>query len=182
MRHIFFFATPSDIAPALRRFETNAPLKFIETEMLSTPNRAIYLASSEIPQPGIATYERGSGSKTYMVSHRDTKNHLHTFQADDGRRRWLLRNGDNEETVLLTLAGIWPKTGTLLPGNMNTLHETRVAQELMRWFVSALKKEQFTKVDLWWLGPEALAMLRAGKRLTTTAEQSPPEFDLKLPA
>ncbi len=37
------------------------------------------------------------------------------------------------------------------------------------------------KVREWWLAREAMKMLKAGKRLTTTAEQSPPEFDLKLP-
>ena len=92
----------------------------------------------------------------------------------------MIGNGDNEDAVMLTLAGLWI-TGTLLPGNMSTMHTTAVAQRLMRWFLSALQQEGFTKVDLWWLGQQALEMLRAGKRLTTTAEQSPPEFDLRLP-
>ena len=64
---------------------------------------------------------------------------------------------------------------------MATLHENSVAQQLMKWFLSALKQKEFTKVREWWLGPEALEMLRAGRRLTTTAEQSPPEYDLELP-
>lgn len=78
------------------------------------------------------------------------------------------------------MAGLW-RTGTLLPGIMDTMHDTPVAQQLMRWFLSALKQDGFVKIDLWWLGKEALEMLQAGKRLTETAEQSPPEFDHRLP-
>ena len=180
MKRIFFFATPTDVVPVLERFEANAPLKFVEIGNLTTPNRAIHLRSSDIPNPGISTHETGHGSKAFMVSHRDLKNHMRAFVGSKGERRWTLDNGDNEETVILTLAGLW-ETGTLLPGVMDTLHQTPTAQQLMKWFLAALKQEGFTKVDIWWLGKEALKMLRAGGRLTQ-AEQSPSEFDVKLPA
>ncbi|HEY6815020.1 MAG TPA: hypothetical protein VI168_05735 [Croceibacterium sp.] len=181
MKRIFFFATPTDITPVLERFEANAPLKFVEMGSLTTPNRAIYLRSAQIPSPGIATHETGSMSQGYMVSHQATMNHMATLVTRKGEKRWNLFNGDNEETVILSLAGLW-NTGTLLPGCMDTLHQTPAAQQLMKWFLSALKKEGFTKIDSWWLGKEALGMLMAGKRLTKTAEQSPPQFDLALPA
>jgi hypothetical protein len=115
-----------------------------------------------------------------MVSYRDTKNHMRAYLSRNGEKRWSLDNGNNQETVILNMAGLW-KTGTLLPGSMSTLHEAPVAQQLMKWFHSALKHEGFTKIREWWIGKEALEKLRSGKRLTTTAEQSPPEFDLKLP-
>lgn len=180
MKRLLFFATPVDIGPVLRRFESNAPLKFIETGTLSTPKRAIYLEASQIPDPGIATHETGSLSKGYMISYRDTKNHMDVSVTRKGEKRWSLFNADNEESVILGMAGLW-KTGTLLPGNIATLHQTPAAQQLMKWFLSALKREGFTKVREWWLGPDAMEMLKAGKRLTVTAEQSPPAFDLKLP-
>jgi hypothetical protein len=180
MKQLFFFATPADIVPVLRRLEANSPLKFVEIGTLATPNRAIYLESAEIPNPGVATHETGSLSQAYMVSYRDTKNHMQVSVTKKGGKRWNLFGADNEEAVSLNMAGLW-KTGTLLPGNVATVHENPVAQQLMKWFLSAFKEEGFTKVKNWWLGKEALEMLKAGKRLTTTAEQSPPEFDLKLP-
>lgn len=180
MKRIFFFAKSEDIKPVLSSFEANAPLKFIPAGKRSTANRPIYLESSELLDLGIATAETGSASTTYIVSLHDTKNVLYTFDDDEGQRQWLLSNGDNEETVLFTPAGLW-KTGTLLPGNMSTLHNTIVAQQLMRWFLQALKQEHFIKIESWWLGSEAFDMLKTGKRLTTTAEQSPPQFDLKWP-
>ena len=178
MKRIFFFATPADIVPVLKRFEGNAPLKFVDMEDVTTPNRSIYLESSDIPKPGIATRETGSQSHSYLVSHRDTKNILRPYTTRKGEKRWSLDNGGNEETVILTMAGKWKDM--MLPGIMNTLHGTPVAQQLMKWFLAALKAEGFTKVDMYWMGAEALEMWKAGKRLSQ-AEQSPPEFDLQLP-
>lgn len=180
MKRTFFFATPNDIVPVLERLEANAPLKFVVLGNLTTPNRPIYLHASDIPNPGVATHETGNASTAYMVSLRDTKNHMRKLVGKSGEQRWTLDNGDNEETVILTMAGLW-EDGTLLPGLMDTLHQTPVAQQLMKWFLAALKQEGFTKIESWWVGKEAMEMLRSGKRLTTTAVQSPPEFDLKLP-
>lgn len=180
MKRIYFFATPADIVPVLTRLESNAPLKFVETGNFTTPNRAIYLHSSEIPNAGIATHETGSQSVSYLVSHRDTKNHVRAFVGHKGEKRWDLNNGDNDETVTLTMAGLW-KNDILLPGCMSTLHQGPAAQQFMKWFLAALREERFAKEKSWWLGREALEMLRAGKRLAMTAEQSPPEFDLQKP-
>jgi hypothetical protein len=51
----------------------------------------------------------------------------------------------------------------------------------MNVFSAALKAEGFDKVDQWWVGREAMKMLKRGERLSTAAVQSPPAFDLKLP-
>lgn len=179
MRRIFFFATPEDVVPVLTRFEAGEPLKYVALGDFTTPNRSIYLQASDIPDPGIATHETGSASMGYMVSLRDTTNHMQRFIGKKGEHRWSLNNGDNEETVMLTMAGLW-EDGTLLPGLMDTLHQTPVAQRLMRKFIAALKQESFVRLDIWWVGKSAMSMLQAGRRLATSAVQSPPQFDLKL--
>jgi hypothetical protein len=48
----------------------------------------------------------------------------------------------------------------------------------MKRFRAAMK-ESFTRVRAFWVGPQAMELLRNGKRLTL-AEQCPPEMDLKL--
>lgn len=180
MMKVHFFATPADISPVLARFESNFPLKFVESGVSANPNRAIYLESDEIPEPGLATHETASRSKAYFVSHRETKNNIRSDTGPDGQKRWSLISADNEEAVILSLGGIW-KTGTLLPGLMDSMHDNATVRELLKAFAEALKKEGFKKVKQWWVGPEAMEMLKAGKRLATTAEQSPPAYDLVLP-
>jgi hypothetical protein len=179
MQRIFFYATPDDIAPALSSYEANAPLKFVQMGNLTTPNRAIYLSSTEIPRLGVSSNETGGASEAYMVSHRDTKNHLHAFVGRSGEKRWVLDNSDNEETTIITPAGLW--NGIIVQGVMDTLHtKNPAAQQLMKWLVSAFKINDFAKIDSAWVGPHAMTMLMAGKRLSQ-AEQSPPEYDLCLP-
>ena len=138
MKQLFFFATPADVIPVLRRFESNIPIKFVEMGTLNNPNRAIYLESLQIPNPGIATHETGSLSQGHMVSLRDVKNHMEVSTTKKGETRWNLFSAHNEDTVCLNLAGLW-KTGTLLPGNVVTMHSTPVAQQLMKWFLAALQ-------------------------------------------
>ncbi|UIP07854.1 hypothetical protein LY632_05490 [Erythrobacter sp. SDW2] len=180
MMKVHFFATPADISPALAEFESKLDVKFVEMGVTTTPNRAIYLESDEIPEPGLATHETASRSKAYLVSRRDTKNNIRSDAAPDGQKRWNLVSADNEEAVILSLGGLWT-TGTLLPGLMDSMHDNPVVKELLKSFAAALKKSGFKKVKQWWVGPEAMEMLKAGKRLATTAEQSPPAYDLKLP-
>ena len=179
MQRIFFYATPDDIAPALSSYEANAPLKFVQMGNLTTPNRAIYLRSSEIPHLGVSSHETGAASEAYMVSHRDTKNHMHSFVGCSGEKRWVLENSDNEETTIITPAGFW--NGILVQGVMYTFHiKNLVAQQLMKWLLSAFRTNGFSKVNGAWVGPNAMTMLMAGNRLSQ-AEQSPPEYDLCPP-
>ena len=180
MKYVHFYATASDILPVLRRLEDDQPLKYVPTGKRGEINRPIYLEYTEIPHPGIATGEAGSSSITYMVSPRDIKNVMYEFLDVAGQRRWLLSNGDNPDSVLLTMAGLW-KTGTLLPGNMSTLHETPNAQRIMKKFLGAVKAEHFTKYNVYWFGREAMELLRSGRRLVQ-AEQSPSTSDIPHPS
>ena len=179
MKRLFFFATPVDIKPVLSAYESYAEIKFVEMGYTSYPDRAIYLNSSEIPDVGLSTHETGSASKDYLVSYRDTKNIVREFVDETGVPGWRLSNADNEDTIILTTAGLW-KGSVLLPGNVQTLHSTLVAQQLMKWYLKALRSESFILVDTFWVGREALEMLKAGKRLAMNAVQSPPKYDLKF--
>jgi hypothetical protein len=178
MKRIFFFSTTLDIRPVLQRIERYAPLQFAEAKVLTTPNRKIYFRAIDIPGLGFSTHETGSLSASYMVSLKDALNHMHAYETKTGEKRWTLRNCDTEGTVMLTPAGLWKEM--LLPGNVSTLHSDPVSQKLMRLFNSALRAEGFVKAGIWWLGKEAVEMFKAGRRLSTTAEQSPPEFDLRF--
>ena len=184
MKRVYFFATPSDIKPVLARFEQDGPLAFVKNGLLTSPDPPTYLSSSEIPDPGLATSETGSTSFSYLVFPRRSPISVRAYVSTDpeiaGQTRWSISNGANPDSVAMTLAGLWG-ADILLPGNVNTLHDNKTALQLVRRFLSALKKEEFVKIQMWWLGRQALEMLRSGKRLTTTAVQSPPEYDLPLP-
>ena len=108
----------------LHRFEANAPLQFAQHGKRPQPTRPVYSTYLDLPGVGIATHGTGLFSPNYVVAFQGAKYILNTFKDNNDEQQWLLTNGDNQETVLLTVAGLW-KTGTLLPGVMSTLHTTR---------------------------------------------------------
>lgn len=180
MTLIPFFATPDDTGELLRKFEADAPLKFVEMGQLNHPNRPIYLTSFGIPELGIATHETASMSQAFLVSNRDTKNHM-TIETFGGKTKvWNLFSAQNEEAVVLSLGGLWTD-GSLLPGSLDAVHSNNTTKRLIKRFREAIKVAKFEKVDKYWVGPVAMKMLESGKRLATTAIQSPAEWDLKLP-
>jgi hypothetical protein len=180
MKRIYFFATPKDAAELLRKYDEIEPLKYVECGQFENPNPPIYLEGRQIPNLGISSTSTGSQSTSYLVSSQSTKSNIERFMDSLGNTRWMVHNGNNEDSVILTTSGIW-NNSILLAGNMSTLHETSQAQQLMRRFQSVLKKSDFIKIDMWWVGSEALERLRSGWRLATAAAESPPEYNLLLP-
>jgi hypothetical protein len=65
----------------------------------------------------------------------------------------------------------------IIAGRIATISDPAASQALMRLSASLIK-QYFTRVRAYWVGPEALTQLRAGKRLSF-AEQSPALYDLK---
>ena len=177
MKNVYFFATPKDITDALERLELKHQLKYVGTETKPVEERTTLLKASDIQNLGIASHETGSLSAGYLVSLRNTPICSRMSITRSGEPRWVLYNGDNPGTMTLTPAGLWK--GMLLAGNVGTVHDDSEAQSLIRWFQSALKAENFSKAGRFWVGQEALGILKSGGRLSTTAEQSPPEFDLQ---
>jgi hypothetical protein len=81
----------------------------------------------------------------------------------------------NPDSVTFTPAGIWDDD-VILHGRVATASDSEASQALMRRFHVAIKKG-FAKVKAFYVGPQAMELLKAGKRLTIAA-QSPREFDL----
>ena len=97
------------------------------------------------------------------------------FVMLNGDDRYDVDQATNPNSVILNAGGEWVD-GSLISGGVTTISVSPISQWLMRAVHSGIKKH-FTRVQAFWVGPEALAALRSGKRLTY-AVQSPPEYDL----
>lgn len=181
MKQVLFFATPDDIRPIIAALQTANPIAFARIGSHEVKNPTL-LSGDQIPDPGIATNETASGSVSYVIIPAGAKLNVQQYKSEDpdtfGRTMWSVYSGFNEDSAEITLAGIWTD-GTLLPGSVKTMYKGPFSQKILKDFQSALKKAKFEKVQSWWLGPSALEMLKSGKRLTTTAVQSPPDYDLR---
>ncbi len=82
----------------------------------------------------------------------------------------------NPDSIVLTPAGARGDS-MIIAGLFATIGSTDTALALIRIARGAVKRH-FTRVNAFWVGPEALVRLRGGARLTM-AEQSPPLYDLR---
>jgi hypothetical protein len=181
MKRVYFFVTPKDASALLSGFERALPVKFVKSGILDPADLKVFVHSDQIPSLGISTAETGSQSDAYLVLHRDAVHHVERFVDVDGNNKLAIYNGSNEDSAVLTVAGRWGGD-VLLAGNFSTMHDTATARKLVRVFASTISRGGFVKLSMWWAGPEALEMLKAGKRLATLAVQSPPEYDLPQPS
>jgi hypothetical protein len=175
MKYIHFFATKNDILPMIEAVEQQGPLQYVRTGNRLSSDFEKYLHGADIPNLGRASRDSASSCEHYLVTPATVPISVETFEGIGGVQRYCMDQSLNPDTVELTPAGVWGDD-FVLDGRVATISGTAIAQGLMKRFHTAITK-RFTKVRAFWVGPEALALLRAGKRLTA-ATQCPPEFDL----
>jgi hypothetical protein len=175
MKRIPFFALKDDILSVLEAVERGGPLQYVRTGNQLRPDFETFLRGADIPNLGVANRETGSSCDSFLVTRTTVPIGIRSLKGANGLQRYLMDQLLNPDTVGLTPAGRWGED-IILEGIVGTASDSPASQELMRKFNSAFKKS-FTKVQGRFVGPQALALFKAGKRLTQAA-QSPPEFDL----
>jgi hypothetical protein len=176
MKYIHFYATRGDMLPVLEAVERDGPLQYVRTGNELSPDFETFLHGADIPNLGTADRETGSGCKAFLVTTTAVPITVRSRPGIGGVERYYMDQLVNPDTVCFTPAGIWGDD-FVLNGRVATISDTPVPRDIMKRFYSAIRK-RFTKVRAFWVGPEALALLGAGKRLTIAA-QSPREFDLR---
>jgi hypothetical protein len=177
MKQIHFYALQGDILPVLEAVERDGPLKYVLFDNSTRPDFPTFSRGADIPNLGKADWETGSTSKTFVVGSTATPMRVTKIMGDDGKPRYCMDQLSNPDTVTFTPAGMWGDD-VVLSGRVATASDSPISQALMKRFNSAFNK-RFTKVKAYRVGPEALALLKAGKRLTISA-RSPSEFDLTM--
>jgi hypothetical protein len=180
MRHIHFFALKEDLLPVIDSVESKVPVKYALTGNFlkrQIPNGIFVVhTGGAIPDLGRATANQSIACSTYLVTEREAPIDLRHLQAIDGERI-CVDQLVNPDSVTFTPAGIWNED-VVIHGRVATVSDTPIAQALMKRFYNPIRKT-FTKLRAFYVGPNALTLLKSGKRFTG-ALQSPPEFDLTL--
>lgn len=174
MKLIHFFALRGDILPVLEMVESKGPLlKYVLLHQISqNGSYQSFAQGAEIPNLGRATSESAINSETFLVCERDA---LVKLEHTKSTGRFYIDQLSNPDTVTFSAGGIW-KDKIVLYGRVATISDSGPSQALMRRYHSAIKKH-FSRIKAFYVGPEALTLLRGGARLTI-AEQSAREFDL----
>src|SRR6266581_4394341 len=133
-----------------------------------------FTAGAELPNLGKASSDSAINSDSFLVAGRPVPIKMRRVKAAAGAERLYVDQLDNPDTVVLTPGGIWG-TDIVLHGRVTTVSESGASQELMKEFHGTFRR-RFTKIKAFFVGPKAVVLLEAGKRLTISA-QSPRDFD-----
>jgi hypothetical protein len=125
----------------------------------------------------VAKNESAVACDSFLVSDKNISIVSRKLSDFNGVERFAFDQLKNENTIVFSPGGVWEKN-ILLNGRVSTVSEHEVSTRLMKRFGSAIRKK-FIKVKAFYVGEEALEMLKHGKRLTIAA-QSPIEFDLVI--
>ncbi|MEP7218852.1 MAG: hypothetical protein ABI876_08035 [Bacteroidota bacterium] len=177
MAHILFFALKEDLLPILEAVERRGPLKYVEIGSFLVDESHSFSHGSELPSLGTSTANSTVSNRSYLVAKATVQILTKRWVRNDGSERFFIDQLINPDTVEFNPGGCWG-SDIVLYGRVATVSDSGPSQELMKAFRSAFRKN-FTKIKAYWVGPQALILLKAGKRLTIS-EGSPSDYDLTM--
>lgn len=175
-----FFAMREDLLPLLEKVESKGPLRYMRMDRYMEPKFEVFVRGSDIPNLGIANCESAIGCDQYLVYEPDVLIKPEVVNESSGIQSYRINQLNNPNTITFSPGGLW-KGEIALYGRAVTVSASysESAKRLLRRFQAAIRKS-FVKIKAYYVAPNALELLKAGKRFTI-AEQSPREFDLTLP-
>jgi hypothetical protein len=179
MKNIHFFAIKEDLLELIEHFDSGGPLKYALSGNFPKHEVkngiCVFDAGVRIPDLGTASTDSSASCERFLVCGRETPINLRQLKGGDGVERVCVDQLTNPDSIILLPGGIWNEE-VVIQGHAGTASDSQNSQVLMKRFLLAIKKT-FTKKKAFYVGPKALALLRGGKRLTSSV-QSPVEYDL----
>jgi hypothetical protein len=176
MKQIHFFALKEDILLVLGAIERDAKLQYTRMGLFSAPAKDSFEEGGGIPSLGEATTDSASSGQSFLVAKSSYQIGIRPIKVGI-ENRYAIDQLMNQDTVVFSHGGLWSKD-FVISGRVSTVSDSIEAQWLMKRFGSAFKRN-FSKVKAFYVGPQALSLLNAGKRLTASIH-SPEEYDLTL--
>jgi hypothetical protein len=171
-----FFTTKKDLLPILAAFENSIQCKYIRAGRYLNPTCSPLDNGASIPDLGKASNPSSIACDSFLICEQTLDVKFRSLQsASASSENFFLDQLINPDSVILTPGGMWDEN-ILLHGRIATASTSEVSARLLRGFENALKRHS-VKVKAFYVGAEALGLLKTGWRLTAAA-QSPPEYDL----
>jgi hypothetical protein len=178
IKHILFFGLRQDLLPVLHEVECALPLTYTQTGRFLNKSFSSFDQASQIPNLGLATTDSVVNCDTFLVARRHTPIVLRSVSEISAGETFRIDQMLNPDTVAIKPGGARGEE-VVLHGRVASISDSQPSQSLMGLFLSAFRKHHFQKIKAFWVGPEAFALLKAGKRLTMSV-QSPRDFDLAI--
>ena len=173
-----FFASPDDLLSVFERVESRHSVSFVLTGMFETSEFALFHAGAALPTLRLPASRQSIQCPTYLVVLRSTPVNVRSVPQRTGGVRYAIDQLENPDSTTLTHGGIHSPE-VLISGRVATVSATPTGKKLQSAFSNAIEN-QFTRVNAFYVGPEAYELLQNGCRLTFNVD-APPEYDLDRP-
>ena len=172
----YFYATPEDLLPVLSNVEARRRIAYTLTGHVNEPKVRSFASARELPtlfEPA-PTHSTATGY-SYLLTEATKPISLRELAPYGGKSRWAVDQLNNPDSTVLRHGGHYGSR-VLLSGEIRSASKSAIAISLQRAFDAAVRKH-FVRIQAFYVGKQAEALLDSGYRLTTSA-QSPHEYDL----
>ena len=177
-KQIHIFATRDDILPNIKSIESHRSLKYVRYEIYKKKNVPIYESLTEYKSLGAnKTGDHNSGD-CFIVVDRETDIHFQTKRILFVRTKTIINQLTNPDSIVFQPGGIY-KNKYLICGHIGTASDSARSFDLYKYFSKAIRKN-FAKIESYYVGENALLLLKNGIRLITMGIDEPIEYDLKI--
>jgi len=175
----YIYATKDDLIPALKVFEDNVRIKYVEVTFSETPNAIIHNSFCEIPNLGISQYGEAVLETCYLIIDEKENIGYQSISQRDGTLKYSIDVIGNPNSISWRPGGENTKNKCLIRGEICANIENIEAKKLWKVFANNLSKE-FSKLKGYYIGTHAMDLYKRGVRLTPSYKFSK-DCDLVLP-
>lgn len=172
------FTTRSDLMPRIEWIEAQRDLHYAISDMYESKDIEILdslLGVKEIGYNYTGQYITGT---QFLVVERKYKIKVEKVKQRRGGYLYAVDPFKNPHSIIFQPGGIY-NDSKLIRGNIGTVSESKKSIELYKFFSKGIVKG-FTRIEGWYVGPEALELYKSGIRLITMHINEPPEYDLVI--
>jgi hypothetical protein len=168
-----FYATSDDLLEVFDRFEKGREVIYTPMGGVESPNLTVFHSGKFIPtlsSPAKARYDH-----SYLVTPKEVRAAVRQIALRTGGVAYVVDQLVNPVSMEFSQGGFYAPD-MLLDGRVATCTDHPDAVRLYRAFASSIAKV-FSRVRAYYVGPQALDLLKRGCRLTIGAH-SPRDYDL----
>ena len=171
-----FFATRADLESVLRTVEAARSLQFVVAGLFDSAEIQSIHSLLKTPSLGIAEFADPNHETRYLVADRDLVIQIREVPQRRGGVKFAIDQQANPRTIGFQAGGQFGEK-CLIAGQVGTVSDDQNSLELFRQFFKEFQR-QFTRIKSYYIGKEAVELLKNGWRLTSNAK-SPSLYDLK---
>ncbi|HEX8171500.1 MAG TPA: hypothetical protein VF824_13255 [Thermoanaerobaculia bacterium] len=175
-QQLMFAADTADIRAAMEAVTARQPLLFTRTGLFDT-NTFERQAYAELQNVGVAASGDANFEPSYLVTEPDTIIVVRSVPQRRGGTKYAIDQAANRDSVLIQFGGR-NSADVIILGRIGTISDTARSKALYNLFAKEIRG-RFTKVGMFYVGPDAMAAMRAGQRVTDNVRRSA-EYDLRL--